>query len=153
MINKFILVFILSNYLSGALLRDDTLNIVIDTNYNIIWQDDGIHTTTNWENAILLNSLALSKCNGLNLAGFTDWRLPNINELKTIIDYTKTDNAINPIFKNIKKDTSGGKVYYLSSTTAVPATDVWYVNFWNGSILHKSKTDTNTSYIMCVRNR
>jgi hypothetical protein len=62
---------------------------VTDQNSGLIWQqqDDGIGR--NWQEAI-------AYCEGLELAGQTDWRLPNIKELQSIVDYTRYDPAIDP---------------------------------------------------------
>ncbi len=37
-------------------------------------------------------------CEDLVLGGYDDWRLPNIDELETIIDYSRFDPAIDPVF-------------------------------------------------------
>ena len=62
---------------------------VTDQNSGLVWQqqDDGIGR--NWQNSI-------AYCEGLELAGQTDWRLPNIKELQSIVDYTRHDPAIDP---------------------------------------------------------
>ena len=57
---------------------------ITDTTTGLMWQqqDDGI--TKTWENAI-------KYCESLSLAGYDDWRLPNIKELSSIVD-TSTYN-------------------------------------------------------------
>ncbi|VVS95038.1 Lcl C-terminal domain-containing protein [Desulfoluna spongiiphila] len=42
-------------------------------------------------------------CEESNFAGFKDWRLPNINELMSIVDYTRYDPAIYDVFGNDMK--------------------------------------------------
>jgi hypothetical protein len=56
---------------------------------------------------------ALQYCEGLSLAGHTDWRLPNLRELYSIVDYGKLhpDESIDPVFGT----TIGGN--YWSSTS------------------------------------
>ena len=49
-------------------------------------------------------SEALKWAEGLKYGGHTDWRLPNIKELQSIVDYTRSPDttsspAIDPVFK------------------------------------------------------
>jgi hypothetical protein len=56
--------------------------------------------------------IALNSCNTLNLGGLT-WRLPNINELKTITDRSVSNPSIDSIiFPN-----TNGNTYWTSTTT------------------------------------
>lgn len=41
---------------------------------------------------------ALNACENLVFAGYDDWRLPNINELLSIIDHSRFDPAFDPLF-------------------------------------------------------
>jgi len=52
--------------------------IVTDTVTDLIWQKEYSGTLT-WVNA-------LNYCEDLSYAGYTDWRLPNIEELKTLVN-------------------------------------------------------------------
>ena len=56
--------------------------IVTDKNSNLIWQKN--HTMLTWKEA-------LDYCENLEYAGYCDWRLPNRNELLSLIDYDKTE--------------------------------------------------------------
>lgn len=42
--------------------------------------------------------LAVGACNVLNLAGRTNWRLPNANELLSIVDFNNSNPSINTVF-------------------------------------------------------
>ena len=57
---------------------------VTDTNNGLMWQQETIGPMT-WEET-------LSYCEDLQLSGYDDWRLPSINELHSIVDYS----VINP---------------------------------------------------------
>lgn len=56
--------------------------IVSDKNTNLIWQKT--HTMLSWKEA-------LSYCENLDYGGYGDWRLPNRNELLSLLDYEKTE--------------------------------------------------------------
>lgn len=91
---------------------------ITDLATGLMWQakDDG--TTRDWEEA-------LSYAENLNLSGYDDWRLPNVKELQSIVDYTRSVQttgtaAIDPLFTLTEfKDTNGDDNYgfYWSSTT------------------------------------
>lgn len=71
---------------------------VVDTTTGLIWQDDSTVSaddadTKEWGEAI-------TACDDLSLDGYDDWRLPNINELLSIADYTRSDPAMDPAFEN-----------------------------------------------------
>ncbi len=75
--------------------------------------DDGI--TRNWEEA-------LAYAENLALAGYDDWRLPNIKELQSIVDYTRAPDAENPDIQGAAIDpifqvSDPWAAYYWSSTT------------------------------------
>ena len=59
--------------------------IVKDTTSGLVWAADYIGTL-HWLEAI-------SYCNNLDYAGYTDWRLPNRNELLSLVNYDKTMQA------------------------------------------------------------
>lgn len=65
---------------------DDTVS---DLATGLMWQksDDGVGR--NWGDA-------LQFAEGLELAGHSDWRLPNAKELQSIVDYTRAPDATSP---------------------------------------------------------
>jgi hypothetical protein len=42
---------------------------------------------------------ALDYCKDLVLGGHADWRLPNVRELESIVDYGRLSPAANPVFR------------------------------------------------------
>ena len=77
--------------------------VVFDPSSNLLWQK-GSEQVEDWKSA-------LAYCHDLEYAGYTDWRLPNKNELITIVDYSKVNPASS--FPGITSDT------LISSTFAV----------------------------------
>ena len=81
---------------------------VTDMSTGLTWQqaDDGV--TRNWAES-------LTYCENLTLAGASDWRLPNVKELQSIVDYTRNNPALNTgVFA--QTDPAG---WFWSSTTHV----------------------------------
>jgi len=123
------------------LSRDKVTEIVTDNKTKLQWQDNAIVSSTqrSWTEAI-------DYCeNTLDLGGHADWRLPNVNELLSIADYSRSNPAINnSVFANTSPN------YYWSSTANVnSAGNAWLVSFYYGysSYYHK----TLDGYVRCVR--
>ena len=95
---------------------------VTDTYTGLMWQQAGIATEVTWE-------VALSYCESLSLAGYTDWRLPNRKELRSIVDYNvhspATDTAFFP-------NTVSSGYYWSSSTNANDTGNSWSIGFLYG---------------------
>ena len=124
---KILLVLIGVSVLSLADMSRDGAGIVTDSVTTLQWQDDysdngDVIKYTNWRAAI-------NYCeNELSLGGHNDWRLPNKNELLSVVDYTKSNPAIYEEFQNKTSN------YYWSSTTnANNPSSAWLVDFYNGT--------------------
>jgi arylsulfatase A-like enzyme len=84
---------------------------VIDMATGLMWQQGDSVDTQNWEQA-------LAYAEGLELAGYRDWRLPNAKELQGIVDYTRApmatgSAAIDTNFLHVTETES----FYWASTT------------------------------------
>jgi len=114
---------------------------VTNTDTGLMWQKDiDPDSTYNWQQA-------LSYCDNLTLAGYSDWRLPNSSELQSVIDYTRLKPAIDiTYFPNTVSS------YYWSSTTYVDApVYAWKVGFLYGGMSFDYKYDGPTFYVRAVR--
>ena len=112
-------------------------NIVTDSTTGLQWQDDAVGSTMTWQSAI-------DYCEALVLDSYDDWRLPNKNELITIIDYDVSNPAIDNHFQNTISN------YYWSSTTHASNTSyAWFVYFNFGGTYYYSKY--GSYYVRCVR--
>ena len=87
---------------------------------------------------------ALSQCEGLTLAGYTDWRLPAKKELMGIVNYRTILPAINETFFNT---TSWD--YWTTTTSAGYPSLAWHVDFGTGRVERSDKLDE--LYVRCAR--
>jgi len=109
---------------------------ISDAATGLMWVKDPIaapgapfNAAMNWANAI-------TNCEALNFAGHTDWRLPNIKELMSIVDYENFNPAIDGTFFPNTHPT----FYYSSTTVANYADYAWYVNFSGGFLSNYLKS-------------
>ena len=102
---------------------------VTDRATGLTWAKADGGKTMNWQQA-------LAYAENLDLAGHTDWRLPNVKELQSIVDYTHAPDArqasargpaINPIFKLTNVES-----WFWSSTTHIENGGAYYVCFGQG---------------------
>ncbi|MCP4752100.1 MAG: DUF1566 domain-containing protein, partial [Proteobacteria bacterium] len=116
---------------------------VRDKNTGLVWQKSGDTTADSWENAV-------DYCEGLThdslgMADMTDWRLPNIKELASIIDYfAATAPVVSADFSN-----TGSSAYWSTTTDESTPSNAWTVDFGDGSIASGDKTASTG--IRCVR--
>ncbi|MFC1591221.1 DUF1566 domain-containing protein [Thermodesulfobacteriota bacterium] len=108
---------------------------VTDQATGLMWQQGASPDLFTWEQAI-------SYCDGLELAGYADWRLPDRNELLTIVDFDMENPSINTTFF---PDTVA-HAYWSSTTFALYSHYVWLVYFISGGV-----TDDNKDHIHYVR--
>lgn len=150
---------IVSSPLWANSFTDNSDGTVSDATTNLRWQkcsgteaqgsisNDNSHNATcsgtaeityTWANA-------LNYCKNLTLAGKT-WRLPSVNELKTIVD--RGQSAVPFINQTAFPGTVA--LSYWSASTSVPGpTLAWSVPFSNGNVYYLlPKTDSG--YVRCV---
>jgi len=111
---------------------------VTDTDTGLMWQQDTASGYYNWQQA-------LSYCEGLTLAEYADWRLPNKNELQSIVDYSKYGPAINTTYF----PSTFSSPYWSSTTHAYDPSHAWDVYFSYGFV----STDYKSldGYVRAVR--
>ena len=126
-----------SMLLYSAFSRDGGSGVVTDSVTGLIWQDNETVERT-WVEAI-------SYCESLTLEGNIDWRLPNIKELLSIVDYSTSNPAISSVFQNT---IISYPFRYWSSTTHDGTEYARSVLFYYGYTVGHSKSLSN--YVRCV---
>jgi len=122
-----------SNYAQNNFI-DNLDDTVSDMAASLMWQKNDSLVSYDWDEAI-------NYCENNNLAGYSDWRLPNAKELQSLVDYTRSPDtsqspAINAVFNSTAIINEAGEQdwgYYWSSTTHLNASGVGdnaaYVSF------------------------
>ena len=116
--------------------NDDT---VTDTSTSLMWQQETPDNLVTWEQA-------LSYCENLSLAGYTDWRLPTIKEMRSLVDFSRYKPAINATYF---PDTT--ESFYWSSTTYAGSTSNAWGVYFNYGYDHFDVYKSKYSYVRAVR--
>jgi hypothetical protein len=97
-------------------------DMVLDRTTGLVWSRENVPGgRMNWKDA-------QEACKKLTLGGHSDWRLPTLRELLTIVDYERHDPAID------KEAFKCESAYYWTSTPAAysPGGYAWCVGFSGG---------------------
>lgn len=117
--------------------RNNGNGTVTDLATGLTWQRQDDNILRGW-------TLGVSYCQWLSLAGGS-WRLPNIKELRSIIDDRVSDPAIDEgVF--VGTDVSH---YWSATASASYGGYAWSVNFNGGYVNHLS--NPSPGYVRCVR--
>jgi photosystem II stability/assembly factor-like uncharacterized protein len=122
--------------LPKSVFVDNQDGTVHDITTGLMWQKGNSERMSGWESE-------LDYCQDLQLAGYSDWRLPNIRELETLINDTRNPPLIDPIF--------GGLLGELTSSTSFFDYPhyVWVIDTESGSVHGRQKQ--NSRHVRCVR--
>lgn len=120
--------------------NEEKTTTYIDSATGLMWQQDNDAKTIkkDWDSA-------KAYCENLTLGGFNDWRLPNIYELNTLLDNTK---SLSPrVIDGIENKNNNN--YWSSTAHDVFMHGAWVVYFFYGSNEWDNKTDRYS--VRCVR--
>lgn len=122
----------------------------------LMWQDESYTSSEEVAyndgknyNKVGNEGYAKGYCENLTLGGFSDFRLPNIYELTTLIDNTKSEEPY--IVDGIKNIASQ---FYWTSTTSVSYLDYsWTTSFGFNGGYNAEGRNIGHYYIRCVRGK
>ena len=144
-----------SQFQSPAILYiDNSDGTITDNTTGLMWQKCNIGQTYSITNGCEGGGQsyewkdALNKCENLELAGYRDWRLPNRNELQSIVDYTTSDPSIVNFFSPTYDR------YWTSTTWLADETYAFYIPFHSAAFHSGAVIPWGKSYsyaIRCVR--
>ena len=110
---------------------------VMDNYIRLMWQQ-GESSSMSWEPA-------LRHCNELHLAGYNDWRLPNVKTLQSLVDGKYRPTIDTTYFPNAYSSLS----YWTSTSDTQRPKRGWNVNFDTGKDKYSEKS--KAYYVRCVR--
>jgi putative hemolysin len=127
--------------------KDESKGVVVDSSTNLMWEDGESAGELSWMEAI-------AYCEDLSYGGYDDWRLPNINELRSIFD----PSVVVSDYWSYRKMYSGFSSYmrpngiWSSTTEAYNTNGAYYIDFYNGEVSRSGKsTGIKVHGARCVR--
>ena len=117
---------------------DNGNGTVSDSATGLVWQQGEVTPTVTWE-------AALTYCENLALGNHTDWRLPNIKELRSISDRTRA----NPSLDTTYFPGAQAARYWSSTTLFGHSSSAWFVDFTSGLASYNDKAGRLP--VRCVR--
>lgn len=134
---KVLMLFMACQFIYADFIRDDEKSIVKDKKTNLIWQDDAISPKVRWKKTE-------NYCAQLRLDDKTDWRVPKLKELETLVGDRKESPAIKDIFTQVVADG-----YWSADEFDGYAGFAWMVHFHSGNNYKYAKS--TSIHVRCVR--
>jgi hypothetical protein len=121
----------------GRYVADTTGDVVFDTRTKLTWQLSADVTPRDF-------SAASKHCASVEQAGNSDWRVPSIRELLSLVDITEPQGRIDPLFV-----ASPATTFWSATVSAANAASAWTVSFdFGGSDVQ----DKGSAFrVRCVR--
>lgn len=89
-----LLIMLIFSFSFSSIKRDNSRNVVIDLDSKLMWIDDVSNIKLR-----LTHEEATAYCETLSFGGYTNWRIPEIEEYETIVDKRNERTYINRSFR------------------------------------------------------
>lgn len=144
-------------------LVDNGDGTITDTVSRLMWQKEPFAATVDWEEALaqcealILNKDGVWTFASPNAAGvkYDDWRLPNRNELQSIVNYARekpaADTSYFPVDSFPVVPGTAPLVFWTATTNAAVVRNAWTVDFNDGMVRGLVKIDASQCYYRAVR--
>lgn len=114
-------------------------SVILDIVTSKMWQKKSSTKNTNWNNA-------KKYCKSLRLSNFSNWRLPRVDELMSLIDKSRYNSSVSTEhFSNIKNE----GFYWSKSIHQEDKKKAWLVFFKAGYSTYYYKN--HVGQVLCVR--
>jgi hypothetical protein len=142
-------------------LTDNGDGTITDTNTGFMWEQktiENMYDTYTWQEALAFCETLILNNDGEwtnanpNASGvkYDDWRLPNVNELQSLVNYNFYRPAIDPVFSNTPQVGSYG--YWSSTMLDSNAGYAFFVGFGEGAIYpNLDPFESDYYYVRAVR--
>lgn len=107
-------------WFDGPRFKDVGDGTIVDNATGLMWGKDA-NGDTGYGGQVNLWAFAIDYATALSFAGYTGWRLPNVFELMSLLDYELPSLTFNTIIQN-----TGGKGFWTSTTNAGVTADAWF---------------------------
>ncbi len=136
----FIILFLFSFLIGSNFKRNTSSKVVIDIDNRLMWIDNVSVLKT-----LLTHEEAIKYCENLSYSGYTNWRLPEIEEFKLIVDKRNSRSYINKKFRfNVPDGYWARRAHWRT---------LWfyadYMHFISGTAYFDSRH--KKKYVRCVR--
>jgi hypothetical protein len=127
-----------TNTLVLSRFKDNEDGTITDTLTGLMWQKQDEQNLLTWE-------ASLTQFNTLFLGGYSDWRMPTREELRSITDFSTT---VPSIFSTYFPNTVSGN-YWTSTPNPYQNDHIWCIHLYNGN--DNFQTANNKYYSRAVR--
>ncbi len=121
---------------------DNSDGTITDNLTGLIWLENAnCFSTRTWNQALSdSNGLATGSCGLTDGSAAGDWRLPNVNELASLLDFGQAPRTLPAgyTFTNVQM-----APYFTSTTVYINTSTAWTIQFSYGHTYGDSKTDAN----------